>query len=238
MKERYEERYKEKNKEKRIGLMKVNLDLKKHPKNRWEAALKFMKINENDKILDVGCGEGVILNYLVGKSKFIYGIDISSHLIDILKKRIEKGVNLQQMNIENKTPFKDDYFDMIILTDVIEHIADLYISIKELKRILKKNGLIFIDTPNIAKLRNRLKLLFGMFPSTGSEKNNLWDTKNGNLYDGGHLHYFTFSSLQLVMESFGFSLVKKFGYGRFGGIHDIFPEISSGSIGMIFRKSK
>lgn len=162
------------------------IKLSSWPKNRYEAALKFINIKNTDKVLDVGCGRGDILNYIQNKTKHAYGLDISKGNIAVAKRLLNRNVKLFTQDITKKTKFPNNYFDIIILTDVIEHIPDRYSLFKELKRILKKKGRLIIETPNVVKLRNRLDFLFGKYPYTSGYK---FVVKQGTpiVFDGGHI---------------------------------------------------
>ncbi len=205
------------------------------PKNRYEAAVKFISIKKTDRVLDVGCGRGDLLNYIQNKTERAYGIDISKGNIAFAKKLLNKKVKLSIQDITKKTKFKKDFFDIIILTDVIEHIPDKYALFFELKRILKKGGIIFIGTPNVVKLRNRIAFLFGKYPYT-SEDRIVIKNNYPILFDGGHIQWFTFKTLRELANQFDFKIIKQFGYGRYGKLHNIYPELLSGTIGIILKK--
>lgn len=211
------------------------IKLSSWPKNRYEAALKFINIKNTDKVLDVGCGRGDILNYIQNKTKHAYGLDISKGNIAVAKRLLNRNVKLFTQDITKKTKFPNNYFDIIILTDVIEHIPDRYSLFKELKRILKKKGRLIIETPNVVKLRNRLDFLFGKYPYTSGYK---FVVKQGTpiVFDGGHIQWFTFKTLKELAAQFNFKIIKQFGFGRFGKLHNICPQLFSGAIGLILRK--
>lgn len=211
----------------------TNLNLNRWPKNRYEAAVKFININKNDKILDLGCGIGSILNFVQTKTDNVYGVDISENSLAIAKKHLSSFVKLSLQDINNKTNFPDNFFDIVLLTDVIEHISDRYSLMRELKRILKKDGIIVIVTPNIAKIKSRLNLLFGEYPYTSEDR---LDENKLIIYDGGHIQWFTFKTLNELAKQFDFKIIRSFGYGRFGKLHNIYPSLLSGSICMILKK--
>lgn len=213
------------------------IELDRWPKNRYEAALKFITIKNTAKVLDVGCGRGDILNYIQNKTRYAYGIDISKGNIAVAKRLLNKNVKLFTQDITKKTKFPNNYFDTIILTDVIEHIPDRYSLFKELKRILKKKGKLIIETPNVVKLRNRIGFLFGKYPYTSGHKIVI---KQGAPYvfDGGHIQWFTFETLRELSIQFNFKIIKQFGFGRFGKLHNICPEVLSGSIGIILENDE
>lgn len=92
-----------------------------------------------------------------------------------------------------------------------------------------------MNTPNIAFIKKRALLAFGRFPSTSQPNEGIG---SDILFDGGHLHYFTFRSLSLLLERAGFSIEKRVGYGAWGRIHDLYPSILSGGVQLVARKSR
>ena len=75
--------------------------------------------------------------------------------------------------------------------------------------------------------------MLGRFPSTSQANEGIG---SDILFDGGHLHYFTFRSLRIVLEKAGFELTKKIGYGKLGKIHDLYPSLLSGGVQWVARK--
>ncbi len=141
-------------------------------------------VNDCDKILDVGCGDGAIYSLIKEKCKNYYGIDISKTALSQIK---DKKVNTKVVNInEQKLPFQDNFFDYVVCLDVIEHVFDPVNLVDELFRVTQKEGFVIISTPNIRYYKHILKLIFGRFPKTSGDKEH---------YDGGHLHYFTYKDL-------------------------------------------
>lgn len=118
----------------------------------------FFKEKRIKNILDLGCGSGRHLVYLAKKGFNVCGFDISEHGIDIAKKWLKKEklkADFKTGDIYKKLPYKDNFFDAIISTQTINHgkIEDIRKLIKEIERILKPKGLIFI-TARRRKLRN------------------------------------------------------------------------------------
>jgi len=111
--------------------------------------VKLFKKKGVKKILDLGCGSGRHLVYLSKKRFEVYGIDIAKHGIEIAKKWLEKEklkANLKIGDIYKKLPYANNFFDALISVRVITHgkIKDIRKTIKEIERILKPKGLIFI----------------------------------------------------------------------------------------------
>ena len=102
---------------------------------------------ENKRILDVGCGDGVLTYFLAKKGAITAGIDLSEIAIEFAKSKLKK------FNIDFKVgsaytlPYNDNSFDAVVSSDVIEHLEDVNSYLLELKRVTKKGGGIIISTP-------------------------------------------------------------------------------------------
>jgi ubiquinone/menaquinone biosynthesis C-methylase UbiE len=109
----------------------------------------YSSANHEIKILDVGCGDGVLI-YLLKKSikgfnlKF-YGIDSSNEALCVAKNKIPDGV-FNKNDVYN-LGFENEFFDLVISLDVIEHINYPEKMLSEINRITKIQGLILIGTP-------------------------------------------------------------------------------------------
>jgi 2-polyprenyl-3-methyl-5-hydroxy-6-metoxy-1,4-benzoquinol methylase len=142
-----------------------------------DKVFNFYDIELKGNILDVGCSMGGLLYSLYYSTKFdfIAGIDIDNTAVEMAKEY--KTIN----NISNddvfvdigsifELPFPDKKFDFIIMKDVGEHLENkenLELAMRELKRILKDDGYIFIETPNyIFPLEVHLKIPMLPFVST------------------------------------------------------------------------
>jgi SAM-dependent methyltransferase len=164
------------------------------------------------------------------------GIEFSGARAGIAAEALE-GLNgdIRQGNVEERLAWDDGYFDVIVLSDVIEHIVNLWPAMTEITRLLKPGGHVVISTPNVACLRARLKLLRGEFPASKPQEGFKLRTHD-ELHDGGHVHYFTFSMLDRLFERYGYSEVKRFGIGRFGRLHNLQPTLLSGSCHVVAKK--
>ncbi len=98
------------------------------------------------RLLDAGCSYGYATRYYTEKCNEIYAIDIDPHLIEIAKKKYS-NINFIVSAIE-KVPFPDNYFDMIVFSDVLEHTSNQIQSLNELYRVLKIGGDIIITAPH------------------------------------------------------------------------------------------
>lgn len=102
---------------------------------------------KNCRILDAGCGEG---QFLLRLSKLgyenLYGADVTEVAIQSAKERV-KGAHFSIADLAH-VPYEDGFFDVVVCTEVIEHIPHYEETITELKRVLKKDGLLIITFPN------------------------------------------------------------------------------------------
>jgi len=133
--------------------------------------LKSISIKRNWNCLDAGCGIG---NNLFTLSEFfdrIIACDISQQALNYAEERFKNSrINFIQADIKN-LPFKDNFFDIVICTEVLEHIDDLTQARNELFRVLKKeNGYFIISTPNYFNFAGIIKLI--MDKILGKE---IWD---------------------------------------------------------------
>lgn len=101
------------------------------------------------KILDVGCGDGVMFFLL--EKRFpnynfdLFGIDNSNIALDIANKKV-KNAHFKNADVYN-LPFEDNSFDLIISSDVIEHVVNYEKMLSEIKRVGKYGAFVIIGTP-------------------------------------------------------------------------------------------
>ena len=119
--------------------------------------LRFLIKKEKLKILDVGCGTGLNSSKISKNNHDITGIDISENAIKEYKKKFKGHV----VDITKGLPFKKNTFDLILCSEVIEHVKDTKFCLFEFNRILKKNGTLLISTPNSVFWVYRLYAILG-----------------------------------------------------------------------------
>jgi ubiquinone/menaquinone biosynthesis C-methylase UbiE len=94
-------------------------------------------------ILDLACGTGRFTHHLIKNGKKVISLDSSPTMIEEAKKKV-KGIFIlgDMFNL----PFEDDYFDGIVIGRVFQHFKNLSPILKEMKRVVKPNGIIAFDT--------------------------------------------------------------------------------------------
>lgn len=180
--------------------------------------------NKGEKVLDLGCGDGAVAEYLQEKIGVnIVGADISE---DAVKKSRKRGIDARLIDIEKgKLPFAAKSFDVIFWGDNIEHLFDPESILKEIRRVLKPNGRLVLSCPNMAYWRYRIfYFLNGQLPDTEWTGYKPWAWS--------HIRFFNASILKNLLEINGFKIEKLIGVNR------IFPDkffakISPNLFGMI-----
>jgi len=116
--------------------------------DRLNSIVRTIPCGNGLKILDAGCGEGHLIEKVYSKSNknIYYGIDITEVALESAKKRCPYA-DIQKMDITNITK-ENGFFDIIICSDVLEHVLRYKKAIRELKRVLKKDGKLIITSPN------------------------------------------------------------------------------------------
>jgi methionine biosynthesis protein MetW len=144
--------------------------------------------NKGIKILDIGCGTGALGAYFKNEQQCeVYGIEINESAY------LEASKNLNHVlkaNVEIiDLPFEDNFFDVIILGDVLEHLISPVDTINKLLNVLKPEGKIYITVPNIRYWRVILDLTF----------KDDWEYKSWGILDYTHLRFFTKRSIINLM---------------------------------------
>ena len=113
------------------------------------------KYTNGKKVLDIACGVGYGCKILSEKgARNVTGCDISIESINYAKEHYSgEGIRFQVNDIK-KVNFSDEEFDCIVSFETLEHVKDQEIVITELKRVLKKGGILIISTPNLESRTN------------------------------------------------------------------------------------
>ena len=103
----------------------------------------------NGKILDIGCGPGVMTKDIANLGWTYFGSDLSPAMIQ--QAQLVYG-NSSQISFKvgpvEKIDFPDNYFDVVVAMGLVEYLEDEVIALKEILRVLKKNGRIIVSIPN------------------------------------------------------------------------------------------
>ncbi len=155
-----------------------------------------------NRILDIGCGEGNTGQLLKeqGKAAEVVGVEKIAEVAEIARTRIDTVlcVDVEAMSLPNT-----DYFDYIIMGDVIEHLYDPWALVNNMGQYLKKGGFVIASVPNIRNFRI-IKSLF---------LKGEWNYSSDGLLDDTHLRFFTKKTIVELFSSEDFAverLISKF----------------------------
>jgi 2-polyprenyl-6-hydroxyphenyl methylase / 3-demethylubiquinone-9 3-methyltransferase len=116
--------------------------------------VNLIKFSNNDIVLDVGCGNGLLLDYVADKVNCYYGVDFSKEFIEVARSRQEsKNIHNAEFICGDVTAFcmgSQVKFDKIFALDFAEHIYDEdFLKIfTAVGKLLKKEGTLYLHTPN------------------------------------------------------------------------------------------
>ena len=185
--------------------------------NREDLQLISGIIPEKSSVLDLGCGDGVLLQELVEQKQIkALGIEIS---LERIKSCLEKGVSVVQEDLnEGLKDFQDNSFDFIILSQTLEYIAKPIYFMKEMLRVGKR---CIISFENLAYWKNRFAFLFKGDIKSGHSLNS---GSNG----GGKKQFLTVKKFIELSRVFKFKISKSiFLPQRRFNLTKIFPNLFS-----------
>ncbi|WP_183563748.1 class I SAM-dependent methyltransferase [Mucilaginibacter sp. SP1R1] len=166
--------------------------------------LQLLKPNENKYILDLGCGNGYLVSYLIQQNFNAYGTDASEKGIAIAQKEHRDRFFVQDLSADAlPLQLQNITFDTIISTEVIEHLYNPEAFITFCGQQLKQGGQLIITTPYHGYLKNLMLSIF-----------NKWDSHLNPLWLGGHIKLWSRKTLTNVLTNGGFTVTAFKGCGR------------------------
>jgi ubiquinone/menaquinone biosynthesis C-methylase UbiE len=190
------------------------------PRNRFEACVRhFPKYFRGGAVLELAAGDGRIARSLLAAdlpcSEYTVSDVAQSRLRAAREGLTDPRVRFARFDAEDLSDEPSSRYDAVIMIALIEHLIDPLSAMQQVRRLLRPGGIVYLDTPNIAKYTRRLRLLAGRFPSTATDAEGLLTHRGEpvDLFEEGHLHYFTYKSLtRLLTERCGFTRVEKLSY--------------------------
>lgn len=147
-------------------------------------------------VLDVGCGNGVLGEYLKKSGvERVCGIEIvekaAKNAMSVLDEVLSG--NIETMNL----PFEPASFDCIVCADVLEHLVDPWRAVNKLKILLKPDGCLVASIPNVGFHRVVKNLLKGH-----------WRYEDSGVLDRTHLRFFTLEGIKELFEANSMNIEK------------------------------
>ena len=113
---------------------------------------------KNRKVLDMGCRDGILTRHFIDQNE-VTGLDIDKLALEVCKKNL--NIETIWADFSLQIPLPTSSFDVVIAGEVIEHLPYPEITVSEVSRILKPEGLFIGSVPNSYHLKNRLRVLKG-----------------------------------------------------------------------------
>lgn len=129
---------------------------------RFKMIAKLLGDKKYPRLLETGTGSGIFLPELSSHCEKLYASDIHPYFDNIenlLKRYNVKNFEVKSQSIE-KTDYPDNYFDAIVAVSVLEFVDDIQAAIKEIKRILKKDGVFITICPMNSKFLDAILSLY------------------------------------------------------------------------------
>ncbi len=156
-------------------------------------------VKPGQRMLDIGCGYGQLLQKCQEKFEELYGLDIAQEPVSWCHANLPAKFKVECSDGEKEgLQFDGLEFDTVTIVATIEHLVNPVSVIQSCYRILVPGGQLIVQTPNFAWLPRRISCVFGNPPQTSNEKEQ----------DGGHLHYYTLRSLKELVTSCAFRVTK------------------------------
>jgi len=168
------------------------------------------KLHGLTRVLDVGAGHGMLLALLAELGHACTAVDAVDPMVRHAAVYRSHDIAFHRCNIEvDRLPFADASFDAVVCCQVLEHFTHSHLpAVREMHRVLRPGGLLEIDVPNVASLRNRSRLLRGRNITYDYAEHYL-DAEpvlyaGRSFYPLRHNREFTRAELRLLLERAGF----------------------------------
>ncbi len=160
-------------------------------------------IPNGTKVLDVGCGGGRLGAVLQQeKGCTVYGVDISAAAV--AEARTVLYASAQMDVAHDSFPFAGERFDVVIFSDVLEHLLDPEGAVNRFWPCLGENGVMIASLPNVANISIRLRLLLGQ-----------WNYTRSGLLDYGHVRFYTLATMRQLWRRCGLQILRQEAAPRF-----------------------
>lgn len=172
----------------------------------FETILSYVELTKPKSILDVGCGEGLVMKKI--REKYddinITGLDISKENLDV-SKILNPDAKLVLGDIYS-LPFENDSFDLVVCTEVLEHLKEPNTALKEVRRVSNLNLVISVPNEPFFRIGNILK--FSYLKELGNTPGHLQNW-NKNEFENLIKNHFSEISINSKLRVWNFALCKK-----------------------------
>lgn len=149
--------------------------------------------NRNANLLEIGAGEGSTAAYALATNKcgWTCGVELCERAANVAKSKVDQVLigNVETLELD----FPSGHFDILILSEVLEHLVDPWGVLKRLRPLMKQGALVHAGSPNVCH-RSVLKALL----------RGRWYYENQGMFDATHLRWFTPSTYREMFEGAGY----------------------------------
>ena len=145
--------------------------------DKWNFAKELMSFSEKDRVLDLGCGTGILTKLIAGEAGDVVGVDSSKEMLE----RAEKAENIEYVLASAvELPFEKDSFDKTVSFTVLQDIQDKQKALSEIKRVTKDEILLTIlkRNKNLEELSEMLSDYFKIEKALEHEKDFVFVLRN------------------------------------------------------------
>jgi SAM-dependent methyltransferase len=125
------------------------------------AILDVIEPRAHGRLLDCGCGDGEFTVQVASRARVseAYGIERASHRIG---EANDRGIIVTEGNLDDPLPYKSRFFNIVHAGQIIEHLCNIDLFLKEIKRVLRPDGYAVLSINNLASWHNRFCLALGV----------------------------------------------------------------------------
>lgn len=163
----------------------------------WDKVTRVFPAGEHLKILDIGCGDGSLTKHLLVNHE-VFGIDADHRAV---RAAYAAGLQALRGDLEDRLPFQNSHFDVVLALDVLEHVADIDFILNEVRRVLKDTGYFIVSLPNHFDLRTRLEIFFGKGIIRWSQRQ-----YEENAWHYTHLRFLTIPDVRRMLRAHDFRI--------------------------------
>ena len=158
--------------------------------------MELVEPNPEAAYLDLGCGDGKLATKVASHigTKYIHGVDVNVPLVHA------KGIKFRKRDLDKGLSWYDNVFNVVTASQIIEHVCDTDLLLKEIYRVLKPGGYADISTNNLAAAHWIILFLMGRQPPTACIGDEMYGT--GKM----HRRLFTMPGLVAAAKYFNFKI--------------------------------
>jgi methionine biosynthesis protein MetW len=206
-----------------FGIESLSYDLYWRARGDHQVVARFPIIAQylckGETLLDIGCGEGTGLAYLVRRAGVVgSGIDISEVAVQLARA---KGVDARVLDATSPAFQPEHPYDTVLISEVLEHVSEPERLLETVRPYVRTR--LILTFPNIAYLPHRLRLLLGSFPVQWG-----W-------HPGEHLRFWSLSDFTWWLDQLGYDVAQVKASNGIRGLYKLRPSLFGNQIVIVAR---